>query len=355
MSRTYKATGINLKNMPLGESDRLVTILTREEGLIRATAPGARKPRSKLSGRSQLFVVNELLLYRGRSLAKITQAQTIKSYPGLSRDLGKLAAGQYIAELVLCQALSEQPQEELFDLTCEHLSRIERSPAVPQASSRVPVMPLLTQGIYHLLAFAGVAPQVHNCCLTGLTLTPDFKNPNWKVGFSFSAGGAVSLSRSLSSGDRPGQARSLTNANQSNGSQSNGNQGNAFRIDPSRSNRPKPRLNSGQLNSGQLNSRQLDARQLNSGQLNSGQLDSRQLNARLSAAELAILQQLSYAELPPLERLFSDPSARMPSSRALDRIWISLERLLRGYTEYQFERQIRSATPLDSYTQETIT
>lgn len=331
--------------MPLGESDRLVTILTREEGLIRATAPGARKPKSKLSGRSQLFVVNELLLYRGRSLAKITQAQTIKSYPGLSRDLGKLAAGQYIAELVLCQALSEQPQEELFDLTCEHLSRIERSPAFPQASSRVPVMPLLTQGIYHLLAFAGVAPQVHNCCLTGQTLTPDFKNPNWKVGFSFSAGGAVSLSSSLSSSNSPGQARSRSNANQG-----NANQSNAFRIDPPRSYRPKPRLNSGQLNS-----QQLDSRQLNSGQLNPGQLDSRQLNARLSAAELAILQQLSAAELPPLEKLFSDPSVRIPSSRALDRIWISLERLLRGYAEYQFERQIRSATPLDSYTQETIT
>ena len=48
MSRTYQATGINLKGMPLGEADRLVTILSPEYGLIRAVAPGARKHKSKL-------------------------------------------------------------------------------------------------------------------------------------------------------------------------------------------------------------------------------------------------------------------------------------------------------------------
>nr|WP_310488709.1 recombination protein O N-terminal domain-containing protein [Chamaesiphon sp. VAR_69_metabat_338] len=42
MSGTYKATGINLKAMPIGENDRLVTILTREHGSIKAIFPGAR-------------------------------------------------------------------------------------------------------------------------------------------------------------------------------------------------------------------------------------------------------------------------------------------------------------------------
>jgi DNA repair protein RecO (recombination protein O) len=44
MSQTYKATGINLKSVPLGEADRILTILTREFGLVRAVASGARKP-----------------------------------------------------------------------------------------------------------------------------------------------------------------------------------------------------------------------------------------------------------------------------------------------------------------------
>lgn len=129
MSRTYKATGINLKSMPLGESDRILTVLTREFGLMRMVAIGSRKQNSKLGGRSGLFVVNDLLIAKGKSLDKITQAETLESYPGLGRDLKKLTAGQYLAEIVLQQALSEQPQEELYYLFNEHLARLERSPS----------------------------------------------------------------------------------------------------------------------------------------------------------------------------------------------------------------------------------
>src|SRR4028119_106832 len=112
MTRTYKATGINLKSAPMGESDRVLTVLTREFGLIRAVAPGVRKQRSTIGGRSELFVVNELLIAKGRSLEKITQASTVESHAGLSRNLGKLAAAQYLAELAIASALSEEPQEE---------------------------------------------------------------------------------------------------------------------------------------------------------------------------------------------------------------------------------------------------
>ena len=76
----------------MGESDRVLTVLTREFGLIRAVAPGVRKQRSTIGGRSELFVVNELLIAKGRSLDKITQADTVQSHAGLSRNLGKLAA-----------------------------------------------------------------------------------------------------------------------------------------------------------------------------------------------------------------------------------------------------------------------
>src|SRR5512147_915068 len=100
--------------MPFGEADRLLTILTREHGLIQAIAMGARKHSSSLAGRSGLFVVNDLLIVKGRSLDKVTQAETLESYPKLGKDLQKLTVSQYLAELCLCQALSDQPQEELF-------------------------------------------------------------------------------------------------------------------------------------------------------------------------------------------------------------------------------------------------
>lgn len=156
-SQTYRATGINLKAIPLGESDRIVTILTQEHGLVRAVAKGARKQKSALGGRVELFVVNDLILARGRSLDRISQAHTIQSFPRMRSSLAQLTVGQYWAEVVLHQALSQQPQEDLFVLLVEHLQRLERSP------TKVDALPLLVHGLYHLLAIAGIAPQVRPC------------------------------------------------------------------------------------------------------------------------------------------------------------------------------------------------
>jgi len=186
MSRNYKARGINLKGMPLGESDRLLTILTREYGLMQAIAPGARKHKSKLGGRSELFVVNDLVLYPGRSLSKIVQAETLTSHRGLSQHLGKLTASQYLAELVLYQALRGTPQPELFSLFTEHLERLEQ--AAPDD-----ILARLAHGIFHLLALNGLTPQVQICCRTQRPLVPDLRDEGWRVGFCAAVGGAVTL------------------------------------------------------------------------------------------------------------------------------------------------------------------
>ena len=174
MSRTYCATGINLKAIPLGESDRLLTILTAEMGLIRAIAPGARKHKSRLGGRSGLFVINQLLLAQGKQLDKITQAETVQSFPGLSKELSKLTAGQYLAELALFQALDKHPQEELYSLLVEHLTRVE-------AADSTAVLPCLIQGLYHLLALGGIAPDVRSCCITRDPVLPDLSHTDWRV------------------------------------------------------------------------------------------------------------------------------------------------------------------------------
>ncbi|MGL5193366.1 MAG: DNA repair protein RecO [Chroococcales cyanobacterium] len=299
MSRTYKATGINLKSIPLGESDRILTILTRECGLIRAVAPGVRKPKSKLGGRAGLFVVNELVINQGRSLDLITQAETLESYSGLSKDLGKLTAGQYLAELALCQALSDQPQEELFSLLSEHLTRIEGLRMVGDRPSTTQVLPLLTQGIYHLLALGGIAPQVHSCCWTQCPLTPDFQSLNWRVGFSTSAGGTVSLANE----NRP----------------KNSGAG------------PKP-----------------DPSHRSSSSVQAATLP-RKVDRQLNAVELAILQQLTAAELPPETHLNLQIQGMMGERPSVDQVWVSIEHLLRHYAQYHYGQSIRSATLMDTY------
>ena len=304
MSRTYKATGINLKSMPLGEADKLLTILTREFGLIRVVAPGARKQNSKLGGRSGLFVVNELLVAKGRSLDKITQAETLESYPGLSQNLAKLAASQYLAELVLCHALSEQPQEELYELLNEHLRRLECLPKTsdskPEASS---VLGHLSQGVFHLLALAGIAPQVRVCCITQHVLQPDLTDPDWRVGFSVDAGGTVSLA-----------------ANESDAIAAN------------------PPVLSREVRS-QANGKEL---------LNVPTQPPPRLNTKLDAIELTLLQHLASAQLPPLPVVLPEQIENGFPQKSINAVWVKVERVLREYAQYHFGRSIRSAALVDA-------
>ena len=289
MSKTYKATGINLKAQPLGESDKIVTILTQEFGLIRAVATGARKQNSSLGRRMGMFVVNELLISQGRNLDRITQAETIKTYPGLSKDLGKLAASQYLAEIVLCQALSEQPQIEIYELFNKHLQRLED---IPKTEIKC-IVAYLAQGVFQLLNLAGLTPQVESCCLTQRLLTPDWTNPQWQVGFSIPSGGIIcldawkSLRKEIEQGKENGEIAQTCASNPSYET--------VFH-----------------------------------------QQELPIISRRLNGKQLVMLQHLSETEI-------------MKIDAASDSGWLAVEQILRQYIQYHLGQPIRSATLIDSY------
>ncbi len=280
INQKYKATGIILKGSSLKENDRLVTLLTPEHGLIRAVAPGAKKYKSQLRGRTELFVVNQLLLIKGRSLDKIIQADTLYTYPGFSRDLGKLATAQYLAELSIALAVAEQPQPELYEVLNEHLRRIE---AFTVGES---VYPYLVQAVFHLLAIAGLTPQVFDCCVTQRLIPPNLTSAAWRVGFSFEGGGIVDLNATQSAQTQQPELDDEENYN--------------VRL-------PK-------------------------------------IARRINGIELAILQQLNNHSLPPKE-LFT---AQDTENFNLEVAWITIEKILRGYIQYHIGKTIRSANLVDN-------
>lgn len=306
MSGTYKATGINLKSSPLGESDRLLTILTSEHGLLRAVAPGARKHRSSLGGRSSLFVVNDLLIAKGRNLDKILQAESLQSFPKIGQDLAKLTAAQYLAEVTLFQALSDQPQPELFYLLQAQLSRIERLPLTTTLAS-------LTHATFQLLALAGLTPQLQTCCITSKPISPA-ESPDDEIGFSVAAGGLLRLDQL----ERPKPRR---------------------KPEPLK---PRPASQSGESQLGEL---QLGESQPYSREPVAPQHlpNSPNLLVRLNAVEITLLQQLTQPDLI-LDLL--DARSELLSA-AYQPSWLTLERLLRHYAEYHFDRPIRSSALID--------
>lgn len=294
MSRTFKATAINLKALPMGESDRLLTLLTPELGMLRVVAPGARKHLSRLGGRSGLFVINDVLVAKGKQLDKLVQAETLKSFPKLSQHLGKLTASQYLAEMVLLQALSDHPQPELYHLFVEHLERIE-------TSSDSNVLACLAHGIYHLLALEGVAPEVQACCVTRHPIVPNLGDPAWRIGFSAVAGGIFQLSEL-------GQLASNAAVNTGPQLATNAGLGRAAAAWP-------------------VGERALPV-------------------VQLTALELALLQQLSKPELVATASLWDGSGASL--GRQPHDLWLRIERLLRQYAQYHFDRPIRSAALIDA-------
>lgn len=281
INQKYKATGIVLKGSSLKENDRLITVLTPEYGLIRAVAPGAKKYKSQLRGRTELFVINDLIIIKGRSLDKIIQADTLYTYPGLSRDIGKLATAQYLAELSLALAVDEQPQPELYELLNEHLRRVERL-TVGES-----VYPYLAQAVFHLVAIAGLTPQIFECCLTQREIIADFNLSNWQVGFSFEGGGIIDL-------DAVRQIQQTKNL-------------------------------------------ELDAEE-------SYNLRIPRIDSRINALELTLLRQLIDRNLPSLETLKTLTAANFN----LEVAWIRIEKVLREYIQYHIGKTIRSANLVDN-------
>ncbi|HMG27836.1 MAG TPA: DNA repair protein RecO, partial [Acidimicrobiia bacterium] len=73
----YRDQGVVLRTIKLGEADRIVTILTRGQGKVRAVAKGIRKPTSRFGARLEPMSHVAVQCYRGRELDVVTQVETI--------------------------------------------------------------------------------------------------------------------------------------------------------------------------------------------------------------------------------------------------------------------------------------
>lgn len=88
-----------LRTHKLGEVDRILTLLTKNHGQIRAVAKGVRKPSSRFGAKLEPFMVADLQLYEGKNLDTVTQVESLASYGGdIVSDYGKYTAASAIVE-----------------------------------------------------------------------------------------------------------------------------------------------------------------------------------------------------------------------------------------------------------------
>lgn len=126
--RIYKVDAVVLRRLSLGETDRIVTLFTRDQGKLNAIAKGARGPRSRLGGATEPFTCFEGMLSQGQNLDVLTQAQVRKPFPGVRKDLTRVGFASHFLEIVDAGTEERQSSPGLWDLLVAALGALEQAP-----------------------------------------------------------------------------------------------------------------------------------------------------------------------------------------------------------------------------------
>lgn len=179
----YRDEAVVLRTHKLGEADRIITLLTRQHGRVRAVAKGVRRTTSRWGSRLEPFNHVDLQLAEGRNLDVVTQAETIDPFHSrLGLDYERYTTGTVMLE------------------TAERLVTEEKEPAVQQflllvgglramAAGEHPGAQVLDSYLLRSLAVAGYAPSFDHCVSCGEEGPHRFFNP--------SAGGVMCVADKL--------------------------------------------------------------------------------------------------------------------------------------------------------------
>ncbi|KKZ12320.1 MAG: hypothetical protein TE42_04875 [Candidatus Synechococcus spongiarum SP3] len=172
---------LSLKASALGERDRLLTVITPEEGVIRLVVPGARRPGSRLAGAAPLRELRLLVAGGPSSLGRVTQLEVRQTFAGLGRCLESLAAAQLLAELTLLLVQQGDPAPTTVALLRLHWQRLDQ--LVPEAQVLRETVAVAVQGSMHLLTSGGLALPTGWCCSDHSSLVPPLGNRDWRCSF----------------------------------------------------------------------------------------------------------------------------------------------------------------------------
>lgn len=152
-------TGMVLSTMPIGEYDRRVVILTKEQGKISAFARGARRPNSPLVGAVNPLAFGEFTMYEGRTSYTIQSASITNYFAELREDVVGAYYGFYFLEVADYYAKEYTDEREMLKLLYQSM-RALINPHIPNR---------LVRRIFELKALTvnGQAPQVFQCVICG--------------------------------------------------------------------------------------------------------------------------------------------------------------------------------------------
>ena len=147
--------GLILKEQNIGEKDKLVTVLTRHNGLVRAFVRGAKSVNNRKNSSTGMFCFSKLCLYKTKESYIIDEAEPIELFFELRNDLEKLSLAQYFSELIITLVQEDEPAEEYLRLILNSLHFL--------AKNKMPTEQVKAITELRLMCIAGYMPNLIAC------------------------------------------------------------------------------------------------------------------------------------------------------------------------------------------------
>ncbi|MFF3027785.1 MULTISPECIES: DNA repair protein RecO [unclassified Microbacterium] len=156
---TYRDEAVILRTHKLGEADRIVTMLSRRHGKIRAVAKGVRRTSSKFGSRLEPFMVADVQLYQGRSLDIVQQAESLGAYGAdIAAHYDRFTSANAMVETADRLSDSEATPEQYL-LLVGGLRALSRGEHAPRS--------ILDSYLLRVMALSGWAPSLGDCARCG--------------------------------------------------------------------------------------------------------------------------------------------------------------------------------------------
>lgn len=151
--------GLVLREAKYKESDKILTILTAEEGKLTVKARGVARTRSKLSAATQLYGYSEFTLFGNRGMWTVNEAESIEQFRPLREEIKRLALAGYICELLEAVSDEDCPEPEILQLGLNSLYALSEGICPPEQVKAAFEL--------RLMCLSGYRPELEGCAKCG--------------------------------------------------------------------------------------------------------------------------------------------------------------------------------------------
>lgn len=127
----YSVRGLVVREVPVGEYDKLLTIITEELGRVVVSGKAVRSLKSKHMPATQMFCFSHFTIRKSHGYYYISDSALIESFYALRLDLDRLALASYICDVAAELALEGEADEELLRLTLNTLYALSNHRDIP--------------------------------------------------------------------------------------------------------------------------------------------------------------------------------------------------------------------------------